>query len=112
MKNKIKFGALALAAGIVMSSQAFAVTYAPNIDDTIQKDNVEALEEYDYTQEDVEYVFELYADGKEVTDKDYQSFPYKTKEVTDKDFEKYDMNKDGKINANDAALICDYIYYN
>lgn len=97
MKNKIKFGALALAAGIVMSSQAFAVTYAPNIDDTIQKDNVEALEEYDYTQEDVEYVFELYADGKE---------------VTDKDFEKYDMNKDGKINANDAALICDYIYYN
>lgn len=97
MKNKIKFGALALAAGIVMSSQAFAVTYAPNIDDTVQKDNVEALEEYDYTQEDVEYVFELYADGKE---------------VTDKDFEKYDMNKDGKINANDAALICDYIYYN
>ncbi len=97
MKNKIKFGALALAAGIVMSSQAFAVTYAPNIDDTVQKDNVEALEEYNYTQEDVEYVFELYADGKE---------------ITDKDFEKYDMNKDGKINANDAALICDYIYYN
>ena len=94
MKNKIKFGALALAAGIVMSSQAFAVTYAPNIDDTVQKDNVEALEEYNYTQEDVEYVFELYA------------------EITDKDFEKYDMNKDGKINANDAALICDYIYYN
>lgn len=97
MKNKIKFGALALAAGIVMSSQAFAVTYAPNIDDTVQKDNVEALEEYNYTQEDVEYVFELYADGKK---------------ITDKDFEKYDMNKDGKINANDAALICDYIYYN
>lgn len=97
MKNKIKFGALALAAGIIMSSQAFAVTYAPNIDDTVQKDNVEALEEYNYTQEDVEYVFELYADGKE---------------ITDKDFEKYDMNKDGKINANDAALICDYIYYN
>ena len=97
MKNKIKFVALALAAGIVMSSQAFAVTYAPNIDDTVQKDNVEALEEYNYTQEDVEYVFELYADGKE---------------ITDKDFEKYDMNKDGKINANDAALICDYIYYN
>ena len=97
MKNKLKFGALALAAGIVMSSQAFAVTYAPNIDDTVQKDNVEALEEYNYTQEDVEYVFELYADGKE---------------ITDKDFEKYDMNKDGKINANDAALICDYIYYN
>ena len=97
MKNKIKFGALALAAGIVMSSQAFAVTYAPNIDDTVQKDNVEALEEYNYTQEAVEYVFELYADGKE---------------ITDKDFEKYDMNKDGKINANDAALICDYIYYN
>lgn len=97
MKNKLKFGALAIAAGIVMSSQAFAVTYAPNIDDTVQKDNVEALEEYNYTQEDVEYVFELYADGKE---------------ITDKDFEKYDMNKDGKINANDAALICDYIYYN
>ena len=42
MKNKLKFGALAIAAGIVMSSQAFAVTYAPNIDETIQKDNVEA----------------------------------------------------------------------
>ena len=96
MKNKLKFGALALAAGIVMSSQAFAVTYAPNIDDTIQKDNVEALEEYNYTQEDVDYVCKLYLDGSNPNDTDY---------------EKYDVNKDGKINTNDAALICDYIYY-
>ena len=65
MKNKLKFGALAIAAGIVMSSQAFAVTYAPNIDETIQKDNVEALEEeYVYTQTDIKNVYDIYLNGK------------------------------------------------
>lgn len=97
MKNKLKFGALAIAAGIVMSSQAFAVTYAPNIDETIQKDNVEALEEeYVYTQTDIKNVYDIYLNGN-VPDEE--------------ELKKYDLNKDYKINADDAAMILDVLYY-
>ena len=97
MKNKLKFGALAIAAGIVMSSQAFAVTYAPNIDETIQKDNVEALEEeYVYTQTDIKNVYDIYLNGS-VQDEE--------------ELKKYDLNKDYKINADDAAMILDVLYY-
>ena len=97
MKKKLKFGALAIAAGIVMSSQAFAVTYAPNIDETIQKDNVEALEEeYVYTQTDIKNVYDIYLNG---------SVP------DEEELKKYDLNKDYKINADDAAMILDVLYY-
>ena len=75
MKNKLKFGALAIAAGIVMSSQAFAVTYAPNIDETIQKDNVEALEEeYVYTQTDIKNVYDIYLNGSVPDEEELKKF--------------------------------------
>lgn len=94
MKDKMKYGVLALVAGVVMSSQAFAVTYEPNIDESVKIDKIEALDEVEYTQADADRILEVYMNG--IT-------------VSDEEFAKYDIDKDGKINANDAALVLDMV---
>ncbi|MBO5476892.1 MAG: hypothetical protein J6A15_03995 [Clostridia bacterium] len=88
MKGKIKFLAIALLTSIVMNSQVFAVTYQPNKDVNINKDNIESLEEY-YTKEDAVKAFEI----------------YKYNKPTEEELEKYDMNKDGLVNSYDVAVI-------
>lgn len=94
MKAKFKFLAIALLASVVMNSQVLAVTYQPNKDVNIQKDNIESLEEF-YDAQDVDKVLEI----------------YKTNEVTEDNLEKYDMNSDGLIDSADAAIILQIINY-
>ena len=93
MKKKFKYGVLALVVSVVMSSHAFAVTYEPNVDDSINIDKVEALE-IEYTQADADKILEVYMNSAYVSDEEYA---------------KYDIDKDGKVNANDAALVLDMI---
>lgn len=94
MKAKFKFLAIGLLASVVMNSQVLAVTYQPNKDVNIQKDNIESLEEF-YDAQDVDKVLEI----------------YKTNEVTEDNLEKYDMNSDGLIDSADAAIILQIINY-
>lgn len=77
-----------------MSSQAFAVTYTPNVDEDVKYDKTEALDEYEYTEEDVEKILKNYTN---ITT------------ITEEEFIKYDLNNDGVINANDAAIVLDCI---
>lgn len=93
MKKKFKYGVLALVVSVVMSSHAFAVIYEPNVDDSINIDKVEALE-IEYTQADADKILEVYMNSANVSDEEYA---------------KYDIDKDGKVNANDAALVLDMI---
>ncbi len=96
MRNKLKIGALTLVAGITLGSQAFAVQYAPNYDPSVEGNNITALPSndvtYEYTQEDVNTILDIYSSQSE---------------LTDEEFLKYDMNQDGVINAIDAAIVMD-----
>lgn len=94
MKKKFKFGAIALVMGIAMSSQSFAVKYEPNIDPDIKIDKIEALDEYEYTEADVNRILEIYMNGEN---------------VSQEELKKYDLNEDGKLTANDAAMVYDII---
>lgn len=94
MRKKVKFCVAALLSVIVMSSQAFAVTYTPNVDEDVKYDKTEALDEYEYTEEDVEKILKNYTN---ITT------------ITEEEFIKYDLNNDGVINANDAAIVLDCI---
>ena len=73
---------------------SFAVKYEPNIDTTIKIDKVEALDGYQYTEDDVNRILEIYMNGEE---------------ISQEEFDKYDLNKDGKLTANDAAMVYDII---
>lgn len=89
MKGKLKVITLALLVSVVMSSQIFAVTYMPNNNENINKENVSTLEEM-YEVEDVEKINDIYV------------YSY---ELTEDEMEKYDLNKDGKVNSTDASLV-------
>lgn len=67
------------------------VTYDPFLNEEVTKDNV-ALQ-IEYTLEDAGYVLDL----------------YKAEEVTAEDLAKYDMDNNGIINVEDAAIILDLI---
>ncbi len=100
MRNKLKIGAISLVAGIALTSQAFAVQYAPNLDSNVEIDNIAALpsdEMYEYTQEDVNAILDAYASQDS---------------LTEEEFLKYDMNKDKVINSIDAALVMDLLSEN
>ena len=92
MRGKIKFLAIGLLASVVMNSQVFAVTYQPNNDVNIQKDNIESLEEF-YDEKDVNKVLEIYT----------------LNDATEEEMKKYDMNDDGIIDSADAAIILNLI---
>lgn len=92
MRGKIKFLAIGLLASVVMNSQVFAVTYQPNNDVNIQKDNIESLEEF-YDEKDVDKVLEIYT----------------LNDATEEEMKKYDMNDDGIIDSADAAIILNLI---
>ena len=94
MSEKIKFLAVGLLASVVMNSQVFAVTYQPNKDVNIQKDNIESLEEF-YEVKDVENVLDIYTSNS----------------ATEEELEKYDMNSDGIIDSADAAIILNLVKY-
>lgn len=100
MRNKLKIGAISLVAGMALTSHAFAVQYSPNFDSDVKVDNIVALpndEVYEYTQEDVNLILDLYSSSAE---------------LTEEDFVKYDMNKDNVINSVDAALVMDLLNEN
>lgn len=92
--RRIKIVVLTLCLTVVMCSQTWAVTYAPNKNDNIVVDRVEALEDetVTYTQEDVEKVLNFYKDSSG---------------VTKEEFEKYDLNGDGYVNSIDASMMLD-----
>lgn len=92
MRGKIKFLAIGLLASVVMNSQVFAVTYQPNNDVNIQKDNIESLEEF-YDEKDADKVLEIYT----------------LNDATEEEMKKYDMNDDGIIDSADAAIILNLI---
>ncbi len=95
MRNKLKIGAISLVAGITLGSQAFAVQYAPNLDNSVKVDNISVLPGdamYEYTQEDINIILDVYSSQSP---------------LTQEEFLKYDMNKDGVINSIDAALVMD-----
>lgn len=94
MRGKIKFLAIGLLASVVMNSQVFAVTYQPNNDVNIQKDNIESLEEF-YDEKDVDKVLEIYT----------------LNDATEEEMKKYDMNDDGIIDSADAAIVLNLIKY-
>ena len=94
MRGKIKFLAIGLLASVVMNSQVFAVTYQPNNDVNIQKDNIESLEEF-YDEKDVNKVLEIYT----------------LNDATEEEMKKYDMNDDGIIDSADAAIVLNLIKY-
>lgn len=94
MRGKIKFLAVGLLASVVMNSQVFAVTYQPNNDVNIQKDNIESLEEF-YDEKDVDKVLEIYT----------------LNDATEEEMKKYDMNDDGIIDSADAAIVLNLIKY-
>lgn len=94
MRGKIKFLAIGLLASVVMNSQVFAVTYQPNNDVNIQKDNIESLEEF-YDEKDVDKVLEIYT----------------LNNATEEEMKKYDMNGDGIIDSADAAIVLNLIKY-
>ncbi len=93
MKKKISMVFVAVFVCMAVVSNAFAVTYTPNRNDNIVKDNIVALDEK-YTQEDVNRVLEIY---------------FTNASVTEEELEKYDLNGDQLINCIDAALIRNYI---
>lgn len=94
MRGKIKSLAVGLLASVVMNSQVFAVTYQPNNDVNIQKDNIESLEEF-YDEKDVDKVLEIYT----------------LNDATEEEMKKYDMNDDGIIDSADAAIVLNLIKY-
>ncbi len=95
MRNTYKkIGALVMVAGIAFGSHTFAAQYDPFQGEKPEFDDAVALPEqaYDYTLEDAEFVIDSY--NKLITlDRDTMN--------------KYDINKDGIVNATDAAMIMD-----
>lgn len=100
MMKKLIYKALAFVGIVgVMGYHTFAVaaTYTPNIDVDVKVDKAVLLEEEEqvtYTQEDVDRVLEIYSQDLS---------------VTEDEIAKYDLNGDGVLNANDAAMICDLL---
>ncbi len=95
MRNTYKkIGALVMVAGIAFGSQTFAAQYDPYTGEKPEFDDEVALPEqaYDYTLDDAEYVINVY--NKQI---------FLDREAK----EKYDMNKDGVVNATDASIIMD-----
>ena len=73
--------------------QVLAVTYAPNKNDNIIKDNVSTLDKI-YTQDDVDRVLEIYNGNND---------------LTQQELEVYDLDNNGVINSIDASIMLDYI---
>ena len=87
----IIFGAVFMCMAII--SQVLAVTYAPNKNDNIIKDNVSTLDKI-YTQDDVDRVLEIYNGNND---------------LTQQELEVYDLDNNGVINSIDASIMLDYI---
>ena len=85
------FGAVFMCMAII--SQVLAVTYAPNKNDNIIKDNVSTLDKI-YTQDDVDRVLEIYNGNND---------------LTQQELEVYDLDHNGVINSIDASIMLDYI---
>ncbi len=85
------FGAVFMCMAII--SQVLAVTYAPNKNDNIIKDNVSTLDKI-YTQDDVDRVLEIYNGNND---------------LTQQELEVYDLDNNGVINSIDASIMLDYI---
>ena len=85
------FGAVFMCMAII--SQVLAVTYAPNKNDNIIKDNVSTLDKI-YTQDDVDRVLEIYNGNND---------------LTQQELEVYDLDNNGVINSIDAYIMLDYI---
>ena len=85
------FGAVFMCMAIM--SQVLAVTYAPNKNDNIIKDNVSTLDKI-YTQDDVDRVLEIYNGNND---------------LTQQELEVYDLDNNGVINSIDASIMLDYI---
>ena len=85
------FGAVFICMAII--SQVLAVTYAPNKNDNIIKDNVSTLDKI-YTQDDVDRVLEIYNGNND---------------LTQQELEVYDLDNNGVINSIDASIMLDYI---
>lgn len=85
------FGAVFMCMAII--SQVLAVTYAPNKNDNIIKDNVSTLDKI-YTQDDVDRVLQIY-NGND--------------DLTQQELEVYDLDNNGVINSIDASIMLDYI---
>lgn len=85
------FGAVFMCMAII--SQVLAVTYAPNKNDNIIKDNVSTLDKI-YTQDDVDRVLQIY-NGND--------------DITQQELEVYDLDNNGVINSIDASIMLDYI---
>lgn len=96
MKRKISITFVTVFACMVVISHVFAITYVPNRNDNIIKDNIATLDEV-YTQEDVDKVLQIYNANRE---------------VTKEEINKYDLNDDNIVNSLDAALILDYMNNN
>lgn len=94
MKGKIKFLSLALATSIVLNSQVFAVTYLPDKDVNINKDNIETLDKI-YNEEDAKKVLEIFSNN----------------DITEESLERYDVNEDGLVDSADAAVILNLVKY-
>ena len=90
MKNKLKFGVLAAVMGIAMSCQTFAVVYEPNLGVDINVDRTEALDGEDV----VNKILDLYNSGNI---------------LTDEELAEYDLDHNGIVDANDAAVALDSI---
>ena len=85
------FGAVFMCMAII--SQVLAVTYAPNKNDNIIKDNVSTLDKI-YTQDDVDRVLEIYNGNND---------------LTQQELEVYDLDNSVVINSIDASIMLDYI---
>lgn len=96
MKRKFNmiFGAVFLCMAVI--SQVLAVTYAPNKNENIIKDNISTLDRV-FTQEDIDKVLEIYKSNLD---------------VTDEELEMYDLDKNGIINSLDASLMYDHVVKN
>ena len=84
------FGAVFMCMAII--SQVLAVTYAPNKNDNIIKDNVSTLDKI-YTQDDVDRVLEIYNGNND---------------LTQQELEVYDLDNNGVINSIDASIMLLY----
>ena len=85
------FGAVFMCMAII--SQVLAVTYAPNKNDNIIKDNVSTLDKI-YTQDDVDRVLEIYNGNND---------------LTQQELEVYDLDNNGVINSIHVSIMLDYI---
>lgn len=93
MKRKFSMIFVAVFVCMAVISHVLAVTYEPNKNDNIVKDNVATLDKV-YTQEDVDNVLKIYISNRDVTEEELKM---------------YDFNDDNVINSVDAALILNYI---